>query len=95
MDQKLIERAAYHGITDLDWYVWTENGFTERFSDPNAAAAKAVELYGEPSCGRGGWCSDIAPQYCGKKDDKIVVLEAWLETNDEEWYENWFKEDES
>jgi hypothetical protein len=54
-------RAAEHGITDVDWYIYDRSGALERHTELAEAERLTVEYHGMGSCGRGAHCADIAP----------------------------------
>lgn len=53
-------RAQEHGITDVGWYIHNGTDY-ERYADLAEAERKALEHWGQPSCGRGANCANIAP----------------------------------
>ena len=58
------ERAAEHGFTDVDWYVYLKGvASVSRYPSEAAAEAALLQSWGDwrPGCGRGLSCADWAP----------------------------------
>ena len=86
-ERTMRERATYHQLKDVDWYVYDNDGHSRRFADYSSAAQYTLDVHGEPSCERGAECSDITPYLCHRgTDGRIAIVEGWLEFNDPDWY---------
>lgn len=72
-------RATEHGLRDVDWYIYTKAGVPERYTDLAEAERKTLEYHGEPNCGRGASCADIAPFLGGRRGDYLAAVEALLD----------------